>query len=61
MHVTQLELLRLLNAEIVPLLSSVLEGREHRISKEDRAAMQEAADQAIEDFLNDVERFSAKK
>jgi hypothetical protein len=58
MHMTQLELFHLLNAELVPTLVAVLQKRKHDIKPEDQQAMLEAADELAKSFVKDEEEFS---
>ncbi|MGA0608880.1 hypothetical protein [Caldimonas sp. KR1-144] len=48
------DVLRLLNAELVPTLIAVLRRREHTISDDDRGAMLEAADETVASFASDL-------
>jgi hypothetical protein len=58
MHMSQLELFRLLNAELVPTLVATLRRRQHKISEDDQKEMEKAADKLVESFIKDASEFS---
>ena len=58
MHMSQIELMRLFNAELIPSLVAELRHRGFAVKSDDGDALLKVADEIVEEFITDAERLS---